>query len=125
MIESRRARISQMGGAWMRYDVKVILLLCAVSVVGCQGEIPLVGLDANGKQIETMAKRADFENYLTTGLNDLQESIIPSLDQAPSGRDWFLREVRVGLGVQGSVGLGEFFKLGGNVGFRLFFADKP
>ena len=96
----------------------------ALLLASCRGEIPMVGLDKDGKQIETMVRREKFEESLTLGLNDLQDSAVPALDNAPNGKEWFLREVRLGLGVQGSIGLGDYFKLGGNIGFRLCFANK-
>jgi len=100
------------------------LVVTSVLLSGCNGQIPIVGLDADGKAIETMVKQDDFEEFLVSSLNDLQESTIPTLDNAPTGRQWFMRNFQLGLAVEGSVGVGDYYRLGGYAGFRMNFTNK-
>jgi len=88
------------------------------------GTLPVVGLDANGKVIEQMIDRNKFKAQMTQSLLDLQESVIPVLDSEQTRRMLDLREAKLGLQIKGSAGLGDYFKLAGNIGFRLVFTNK-
>ena len=107
--------------------LRIYLIAGATSAVlsGCLGQIPVVGLDADGKLIETMMPQDRYVAQMSSGVTDMAESVVPvaetqSQKMALSG----LRGVRLGLGLKGSVGLGDYFKLGGNIGFNLHFANK-
>ncbi len=104
-------------GAW-------ILAPLLFAVTGCLGQIPVVGLDEDGKLIESMVKKNDYVNHLTSSVNDLQDSVVPALDSDEARGVTALRQAQLGLGLTGSVGLGDYFKLGGNIGFRLVFANQ-
>lgn len=104
-------------------------LLLAVPFVaalsGCVGEIPVVGLDAEGKAIETMAPKRKFVAGLTENVDKMSDSVIPVADSEQYGRLMSgLRGIRLGLGLKGSAGLGDYWKLGGNIGFNLHFSNK-
>lgn len=98
----------------------------AALVTSCfGGEIPVVGYDAEGKAIETLLPQRKFVKQLATSVDDLSDSVLPVLDADQYGRKLSgLRGIRLGLGLKGSVGVGDYWKLGGNVGFHLHFANK-
>src|SRR4051794_10528618 len=90
---------------------------CAVllpALAACRGQIPIVGYDAEGKVIETMIPKRRYLAQLGDGVNRLSESVIPVADGAEYGRRLSgLRGIRLGLGLAGSVGIGDYWKLGG------------
>ena len=109
--------------------MKIVTKLFAGSLLlltlSCSGQIPVVGFDAEGKLIETMMPQDKYVSQMSRGVTDITESVIPvaetqSQKLALSG----LRGIRLGLGLKGSVGLGDYWKLGGNIGFNLHFANK-
>ena len=101
------------------------VLLCAASLCGCMGNIPVVGYDADGKIIETAIPQNKFVAQMGESVQKLSDTVVPVADSESYGRMLSgLRGVRLGLGLKGSVGLGDYFKLGGNVGFHLHFANK-
>ncbi len=107
----------------MRMGLGSALLLAALA--GCRGEIPIVGYDAEGKVIETMIPKRKYVAQLGDSVNRLSESVVPIADGEAYGRKLSgLRRVRLGLGLAGSVGIGDYWKLGGNVAFALQFTNK-
>lgn len=96
-----------------------IVLLCA-----CEGDIPVVGLDDDGREIETMVPSGALVERMSTTLGDVQESAIPSLDSERARKILGLRQARLGVFLTGSVGLGDWFKIGGNVGLQLGLSNK-
>lgn len=106
-----------------RFHVLVLSPLALV-VSGCLGQIPVVGLDEEGKVIETMVKKNDYVSRLKASVTDLQDSVIPVLDSEEARGISSLRQTQFGLGLSGEVGIGDHFNLGGNIGFRLVFADN-
>ena len=107
---------------------KRLKLLCLVPVAaivtGCFVHIPIVGLDENGKVIETMVKRNTYINRLTGSMTDMQDSVIPALDSEEGRKLMSMREANLGLHLKGEAGIGEYFKLGGQIGFRFLFANQ-
>lgn len=91
---------------------------------GCLGTLPVVGLDEDGKVIEHMIKKREYVNRLTSSVTDLQDSVIPALDGEEARSINALRQAQLGLGLQGTVGIGDYFNLGGNIGFRLVFTNQ-
>lgn len=101
-----------------------ILIPLFFGISGCLGTLPVVGLDENGKVIEEMIKKRDYVNRLSSSVTDLQESVLPTLDGEEARSVNALRQAALGLGLQGTVGIGDYFSLGGNIGFRLVFANQ-
>jgi hypothetical protein len=101
-------------------------LTLATLVTGCfGGEIPIVGYDAEGKAIETLLSKQKYVNQMSGSVRDMSESVIPVADDDRYGdRLSGLRGIRLGLGLKGSVGIGDYWKLGGNIGFGLHFTNK-
>lgn len=93
-------------------------------LTGCFGSLPIVGLDAEGKVIEQMIEEGKFKTQMSENLTNLQDSVIPVLDSEQTRQMLDLREAKLGLQLKGSAGLGDFFKLAGNIGFRLVFTNK-
>ena len=109
----------------MRHTGTFVCLTLVALTVGCRGEIPVVGLDAEGKMIETLVPEEKYVAQMTENIDRLSESLVPVVDADDYGRLLSgLRGVRLGLGLKGSVGLGDYWKLGGNIGFHLHFANK-
>ena len=90
---------------------------------GCAGELPVVGLDADGKEISTMVPRHTYVQRMAGGVDEMQQSVLPAMDGRAARQMMRLRELRLGLSVKGEVGLGELFKLAGNIGVRLGFTN--
>ena len=109
--------------------MKRLLLALAVPAAlllsGCQGEIPVVGQDAEGKAIETMVSHRRYVRQLADNVTQMSESVVPVADSEHYGRLLSgMRGIHLGLGLQGSVGIGDYWKLGGNIGFDLHFTNK-
>jgi len=109
----------------MRVARRLAIGSVLAALAGCSGQIPVVGFDAEGKIIETMMPHDKYVSQMSRGVSDMTESVIPVAETesqkiALSG----LRGIRLGLGLKGSVGLGDYWKLGGNIGFNLHFANK-
>ena len=102
------------------------LVASATSVTsGCVGEIPIIGFDREGKTIESMVSESRYLKETGAGVNRMSESVVPVLDSEAYGRKLSgLRGIRVGLGLKGSVGLWDYWKLGGNIGLGLHFTNK-
>lgn len=98
----------------------------ATLVTGCfGGEIPVVGYDAEGKAIETLIAKKKYVAQMTSSVQDMSESVIPvASDERYGARLSGLRGIRLGLGLKGSVGIGDYWKLGGNIGFAMHFSNK-
>ena len=108
----------------MKLIRRILLGAFAISISGCMGTLPIVGLDKNGKRIEERIRRDKFVTKMAQSATDLQESVIPVMDSEDAQKMMNLREVTLGLGLKGSAGLGDYFKLAGNIGFRFVFANK-
>lgn len=109
----------------MRCRSLLVLPACALALTGCFGELPVVGYDAEGKVIETMIPKRKFVAQLSSSVDDIADSVVPIVDGKEYGRRLSgLRAIRLGLGLKGSVGIGDYWKLGGNIGFHLHFANK-
>jgi len=93
-------------------------------LTGCVGELPIVGLDRDGKVIDTAIRQGDYVEKMVTSVTDMQDSVIPILDDDDARSMMELREAALGLHLSGSVGLGDYFKLAGTIGFRLVFTNK-
>lgn len=91
----------------------------------CTGDLPVVGIDPTGKIVEKMVSGKIFEKFLKKSLTDMQDTVIPVVDeqQAERVRAWALRKVLLGLGLKGSIGFFDIVKLGGSIGFRLVFTN--
>lgn len=108
----------------MKRTSAVLLAPFIFAMSGCLGQIPVVGLDEDGKVIETMIKKNDYVTRLKSSVTDLQDSVVPTLDSEEARGISALRQTQFGLGLSGEVGIGDHFNLGGNIGFRLVFADQ-
>ena len=102
-----------------------LLMPMAFGLFGCMGELPVVGLDDNGKPIETMIPQRKYVAQLSESMERMQQSVLPAVDSETARQLSGLRTARLGLGLKGEVGIGDYFKLGGNIGFRLGFTNKP
>jgi hypothetical protein len=107
-----------------RSTVYCLPLAVVAALSACQGEIPVVGFDAEGKAIETMVPRRRYVTQLASNVDQMSESVLPVMDSDKATTQLGLRGIRLGLGLKGSVGLGDYWKLGGNIGFNLHFANK-
>jgi hypothetical protein len=92
-----------------RFKVALALLSLAAALGGCAGQIPVVGLDENGKTIEQLVKKRDYVARLASSVGDLQDSVVPVLDSEDGRSEREMRQMQLGLGLAGTVGIGEFF----------------
>src|SRR5437868_5733805 len=97
-------------------------LIAAGALSACHGELPVVGLDADGKPFQAMLKEKNYMETLSQAMTDLQDSTIPALDEDPARRMIKLHEVSIGLKVRAGGGI-VVYKISGEVGFYLHFAN--
>ena len=107
----------------MKLCISWVLVPLVLVAAGCRGELPVVGIDKEGKEYEIMIKQNRYFSDLAGTVYDLQESAIPALDTGEARSMLGLRNIKVGLGIKGSAGLGSYWKLGGEIGFHLHFAN--
>jgi len=107
------------------YRMGALLFCAATTMTACVGQIPIVGYDMDGKIIETAIPKERYVQQMRERITDLSDSILPVVGNARYDEvNLHLRGIRLGLGLKGSVGIGDYFRLGGNLGFNLHFSNK-
>lgn len=111
----------------MKWLLGLGLVANQLILTGCtSGDVPVIGVIKDGAFIERFVGSDAYANKLTNVIEDIQEQSIPVLDAQEFTRgssEWQLRRVMIGAGAEGSIGLGEFVRLGGTVGFRVVFSN--
>ena len=86
-----------------------INLIIVMSIFGCAGQLPLIGLDEEGNPIASRVDESKYIKHLSRGLISLQESVVPALERATETEaNWKLRTVMVGFGLKAEAGFGPF-----------------
>ncbi|MBI1861146.1 MAG: hypothetical protein HYR96_09540 [Deltaproteobacteria bacterium] len=99
------------------------LAVLAFVLMGCAGQLSLVGFDKYGNAISEGVNQDKYEENLAIGLIAVQDSVIPALDkQEAQNLEWSLRTAVIGFALKIGVGFGPF-QLGVKPRFRAAFAN--
>ena len=106
-----------------------IAALGLISVSLAAGEvddIPLVGLDKDGKTIETSIAPVEYVSRLSTATESVLSSTVEALGKSASAaaKPWKVRTIVVGVGAELEVGVGPILKLKAVPRFRVAFSDS-
>jgi hypothetical protein len=104
-------------GTWIGVGLGIALANAAYAA-----DIPLVGLDDDGRPIEVKIKGKDYTEQMEAVMATVSDSVLPALASRGAARAWALKTVVVGIGVGFEVGLGPIIKLKATPRFRLAFA---
>jgi hypothetical protein len=101
-------------------------LLISVSLWGAQAlanNIPMIGIDKDGTQIEVLVPKAKYQENLKKAVFAVQTTALPILQKkSEKSSGWMLRSAVFGLGVNPEVGIGEL-KFGFLPRFRIGFSN--
>lgn len=105
------------------------LFLSAIFILGAQSVlavpiIPVVGIDQNGKTVETTVSSGTYQNQLALSLNEVHQATMPVLDKQRPDGDWALNVLVVGVGLNLEAGISPIFKLSFTPRFRLLFSNS-
>lgn len=93
--------------------------------VGCsRGDIPMLGLDDDGKLVEVYASEKQFQSKLTEAVLQIHASTVPAIQATHQDRSAMLRSVIVGLGFNFEGGLGPIAKAGASPKVRFAFSNS-
>ncbi len=114
-------------------NVKIIaaalMLLCAFSSYSqeqsqIKSNIPLIGLDQNGDEIEMPLQGGIFKRNIKNIINAVNSEVLPSLNHADNASEhskFKLKKIEVGLSVAASLGLGDVIKASAEPKFILVY----
>lgn len=87
-------------------------------------EVPVIGVDEEGKVIENFVPEMMFKERLTSAIQAVQDSTAKAIKKQnliPS--KWMLRTIVVGLGVNMEIKAGPIIRLGALPRFRVAFTN--
>ncbi len=103
--------------------VRVLMSVCLWGVHALANNIPMVGIDKNGTEIEILVPKSKYQENLKKAVFAVQASALPILQKkSEKSSGWLLRTAVFGLGVNPEVGIGEL-KWGFLPRFRIGFSN--
>jgi hypothetical protein len=86
--------------------------------------IPIIGSDKSGNEIIVHVSRQKYIESMREMLMATQRETVPALDHLSSIKQWNLRTLALGIGVEATLGVSPFFQLGIQPRFRALFTNS-
>ncbi len=87
---------------------KAMVLACLAGLLGClnnKGDIPVVGQDWLGNDVQGYLSKKDFTTQMTSVLKQVNTAAVQSLESTPTQSSWELDTLTVGIGINISFSL--------------------
>ena len=102
--------------------IKLAAIPALLALTSCVGEVPFVGVDASGKEIETLVPSNQYVKQIAYSVGDMSQSAIPAADSNEARSLAGFRELELGLAIDGSASIG-VISITGTIGYELIFAN--
>ena len=106
----------------MQKTVVALFLLLGTSAMAA--EIPVVGMNENGKEVVIHVSRSKFAEGVAQMIESTQEDALPALSAAKTGKKWMLRTLALGIGLDIKLGFTPVFELGIAPRFRAILSNS-
>ncbi len=88
-------------------------------------DLPLVGIDANGKEVERLVSRESYVKRLKTLIASVEQTAFPVLGRIkPMDGSWKLQTFSLGIAMNLTVGIGPILSVGLSPSFTFIFSNN-
>lgn len=86
-------------------------------------DIPFISVDDHGRERITYIPRARYIQGMIQTMNGVQDEALPALSHIHQGKQWWVRTIVLGIGVDVKIGFSPFFEFGITPRFKTFFSN--
>lgn len=102
----------------------LIPLVLMTPGTGYADDIPMVGLDSNGKQLFVDVSQDVYEKSLANAVQSVEQSVLSTLNQHAQAKPWVLQSITVGISASVEFGNELILKVSAVPRFRLVFSNS-